>query len=202
MMSSPLVCALVSYPASRLMRDTVDAHTAHHLYYECLKGDLMRGRTVILVSHHVQLCAPGASYVVALENGRLQFQGSSADFQASEVLNSLVQSGAADESDKKEETEVHDIEEIALEVSAHAGSGDSSETASTSAPTAVEETKPEMKKAPRKLIEEEKRAVGRIGKEIWMTYIKACGGRGFWAIFLLSLFVTAACPVLENGWLK
>ena len=53
----------------------VDAHTAHHLYYECLKGDLMRGRTVILVSHHVQLTAPGAAYVVSLENGLLQYAG-------------------------------------------------------------------------------------------------------------------------------
>ena len=42
----------------------------------------MRGRTVILVSHHVQLCAPGASYIVALDNGRLQFQGKQAEFQA------------------------------------------------------------------------------------------------------------------------
>ena len=34
---------------------------------------LMRGRTVLLVSHHVQLCDLGASYIVALGNGHLQF---------------------------------------------------------------------------------------------------------------------------------
>lgn len=42
----------------------VDAHTAHHLFEKCIKGNLMRGRTVILVSHHVQLCAPDAKYIV------------------------------------------------------------------------------------------------------------------------------------------
>ena len=47
----------------------VDAHTAHHLFERCIKGDLMRGRTVVLVSHHVQLCAPDAKYIV----GQIKF---------------------------------------------------------------------------------------------------------------------------------
>ena len=42
----------------------VDAHTAHHLFEKCIKGNLMQGRTVVLVSHHVQLCAPDAKYIV------------------------------------------------------------------------------------------------------------------------------------------
>ena len=41
----------------------VDAHTAHHLYHSCLKGPLMKDRTVVLVSHHVALTAPGAAYI-------------------------------------------------------------------------------------------------------------------------------------------
>lgn len=52
----------------------------------------MRGRTVILVSHHVQLCAPGASYIVALDNGRVQFSGDRDAFKSSGVMAKLVQS--------------------------------------------------------------------------------------------------------------
>lgn len=165
----------------------------------------MKGRTVILVSHHVQLCAPGAKYIVALDNGRLQFQGNQADFMSSEVLKSLSQSGAADTSDEKEATAVHDIEEIADQATAGPPdvSGDKSDTNSTAAPTAVDiEVKPEQKKAPRKLVEEEKRAVGRIGRDIWATYVKACGGAVYWTTFSLSLLLAAIGPVLENGWLK
>ncbi|KAI0338006.1 ATP-binding cassette transporter [Trametopsis cervina] len=181
----------------------VDAHTAHHLYYECLKGDLMKGRTIVLVSHHVQLCAPGASYVVALDNGRLQFQGKQADFMASEVLSSLSQSGAVDTSDEKEDVTVPNIEEVAEEKAESDSPADSSETNSTAAPTAVDvDVKPEIKKAPRKLIEEEKRAVGRIGKDIWATYLQACGGTLYWITFTASLLLAAAGPVLQNGWLK
>lgn len=171
----------------------------------------MKGRTIILVSHHVQLCAPGASYIVALDNGRLQFQGSQGDFMSSKVLQSLSQSGAVDKSDETEEAKVHDIEELVPVESSDSqepSPGDKSETNSTAAPTAVDvqvdqtASKPEQRKAPRKLIEEEKRAVGRIGKDIWTTYLQACGGMWYWVAFSTSLILAAAGPVLQNGWLK
>ena len=162
----------------------------------------MRGRTIILVSHHVQLCAPGASYVVALDNGRLQFAGNQAEFQSSGVLSSLSQSGATDPADTKEETTVPEVEEIAEEKAQAVE--DKSETNSTAAATAVDVDAPQapVKKAPRKLVEEEKRAVGRISKEIWTTYLSACGGPLYWVVFAVALALGAASPVLENGWLK
>ncbi|EMD35632.1 hypothetical protein CERSUDRAFT_85569 [Gelatoporia subvermispora B] len=183
----------------------VDAHTAHHLYYECLKGELMQGRTIILVSHHVQLCSAGASFIVALDNGRVQFQGDRESFRTSDVLNTLVQSGAGDASDDKEETVVPDVEEIAEKQDKSNGHTEQASEAdsSTAAATPVEtEAKPEVKKAPRKLVEEEKRAVGRIGKDIWTTYIGAAGGWAYWSIFGLMLILAALSPVLENGWLR
>ncbi|KAH9947499.1 multidrug resistance-associated ABC transporter [Amylocystis lapponica] len=187
----------------------VDAHTAHHLYHECLKGDLMRGRTVILVSHHVQLCVSGASYIVALDNGRVQFQGDQTNFRSSGVLNTLVQSGAADPADDKAEPAVHDVDEMIPEKEqSNATTERSSETSSTVAATTTDvvtadpEAKPEQKKAPRKLIEEEKRAVGRISKDIWATYISAAGGYLYWATFAFALGLAAISPVLENGWLR
>ncbi|KAI9068084.1 multidrug resistance-associated ABC transporter [Trametes sanguinea] len=185
----------------------VDAHTAHHLYHQCLKGELMEGRTLILVSHHVQLCAPGAKYIVALDNGRVQYTGDYENFRTSGVLNTLVQSGAADPAEEKEEPAVDKVEDIIEESGEKSASRESaeetSETSSTVAPTPAEsETKPVKKKAPRKLVEEEKRAVGRISKDIWTTYLKACGGVGYWTVFILALALAALSPVFENGWLR
>ncbi|KAH7925080.1 hypothetical protein BV22DRAFT_1195420 [Leucogyrophana mollusca] len=183
----------------------VDAHTAHHLYHQCLKGELMHGRTVILVSHHVQLCTPGASYVVALDNGRVLFQGDRDAFQASSAMSGLVQSGN-DDTDDKDETKAGPAVEDILPPEGSAANGNSdtepnSETSSTAA--ASEEVKPEIeKKAPRKLIEEEKRAVGHIGKDIWVTYITACGQYKYWAGFITILALAAFNPVVENWWLK
>ena len=162
----------------------------------------MRGRTIILVSHHVQLCAPGASYIVTLENGRVAFQGDRDAFMSSGVLNTLVQSGAADASDEHEETAVADVEELIPEKESSDDSrGPSSETTSTVA-VSEPETKPEKRKPPRKLIEEEKRAVGRIGKDIWKTYFGAIGGKFYWPIFGFIFVLGALSPVAERGWLR
>ncbi|TFK48986.1 P-loop containing nucleoside triphosphate hydrolase protein [Heliocybe sulcata] len=182
----------------------VDAHTAHHLYHECLKGDLMRGRTVILVSHHVQLCAPGASYIVALDNGRVQYQGDHDSFRTSGVLNTLIQSNTADSSDEKDEGPAATVEEEVEELQPQSSSATelNSEASSTDATNVDSEIKPEKKKSPRKLVEEEKRAVGRIGRDIWLTYVKACGDQWYWLLFGFALLLATLSPVFENGWLK
>ncbi|KAA1472498.1 multidrug resistance-associated ABC transporter [Dentipellis sp. KUC8613] len=190
----------------------VDAHTAHHLYFECLKGDLLRGRTIILVSHHVQLCFPGASYIAALDNGRVLYSGDREGFEKSGILGTLVQSGATDPTDEEEpeatvtiEEEIPKVEKETISHSEESSSSgdpitsDSSSTAVTS--TAGTEAKIE-KKGPRKLVEEERRAVGRIGKAVWLTYIDAFGGRWYWVAFATVLLLAAISPVVENLWLS
>ncbi|KAH9043928.1 ATP-binding cassette transporter [Lactarius pseudohatsudake] len=188
----------------------VDAHTAHHLYFECLKGTLMHGRTVILVSHHVQLCAHGASYIVALENGRVLYEGNRQGFQSSGVIDNLAQSGASESlvRDEVEAVEDQTIEGILpTEKDDTNGDGPSSietqsEDNSSGAETPIDAEPSLKKKGPRKLVEEESRAVGRIARSVWETYIRACGGIPYWLIFSVLLLVAAATPVTENGWLS
>jgi ATPase subunit of ABC transporter with duplicated ATPase domains len=205
---------------------TVDAHTAHHLYHNCLRGDLMKGRTVILVSHHVQLCAPGASYIVALDNGKVAFSGGNSAFQDSAVKSSLIlseSSAAKEDEDAKEEVPIEEVldekEEGEATPVADASSTSASARSSTIAPTITTDAKMEKKK-PRKLVEEEKRAVGRISRDIWETYVWACGQKTYvilggypislvdtdlhryWTIFLLILIIATMAPVAENFWLK
>ncbi|KAF9788298.1 multidrug resistance-associated ABC transporter [Thelephora terrestris] len=174
----------------------VDAHTADHLYNECLRGELMEGRTVILVSHHVQLCAPGANHVIVLDNGRVQFQGDREGFYASGIINGLVQSGAVARPEE-DEAKIADTEALVEAILVAP-----SETSSTIAPsTTVADSKPDKKKAPRKLVEEEKRAVGRIGKDVWLAYTRAAGGRWYWIFFFASLVLAAIGPIAEKGWI-
>lgn len=201
----------------------VDAHTAHHLYQNCLKGPLMANRTIVLVSHHVQLCAQDANYIVSLDNGRVSFSGTYDDFKASGVMAGLVQSeqdvegedGKATEEMVKATEDVKGGAEAAFEKvdapssssSSTGGSenGHASETTSTTAASSsgiVDSKVPEQKKPPRKLIEEEKRAVGRIGKDVWKSYFSAIGAWWYWVIFVLGIVLAALSPVAENGWLS
>ncbi|KAL4247270.1 ATP-binding cassette transporter C [Abortiporus biennis] len=68
-------------PAKILLLDDVlaalDVHTAKWIVQKCFQGDLVRGRTVILVTHNIALTAPIAEFVVSLGNdGRIVSQGS------------------------------------------------------------------------------------------------------------------------------
>ena len=193
---------LSSYPLLFLSQSLVDAHTAHHLYHKCLKGELMQGRTIILVSHHVQLCAPGASYITALDNGRVKYEGSKEGFYNSGIMKTLVQSTSTEFPGEMNDREGKVTSEKDKE-SVLAGEVDLpwSETNSTVVPSTAPSIKA-IKKPARKLVEEEKRAVGRIGRDIWETYIRASGNAWYWFLFIAFFIVASASPVLENGWLR
>ncbi|KAL6299635.1 multidrug resistance-associated ABC transporter [Sparassis latifolia] len=55
----------------------LDVHTARWIVEKCFQGDLIRGRTVILVTHNVSMARPIADFVVSLgTDGRILSQGS------------------------------------------------------------------------------------------------------------------------------
>ncbi|KAK2461264.1 hypothetical protein APHAL10511_006791 [Amanita phalloides] len=174
----------------------VDAQTAHHLYWKCLRGDLACRRTIILVSHHVQLCARGASYVVALNNGRLEFAGGRDEFLNSEIINDLVHSTG-----QGKEKDVGNVE-LGPTVEEKLGSESGDESEPTSTIVASPSEKDVKRKTPRKLVEEEKRAIGHIDRQIWGTYIWACGNGPYWAVFSFTVIAASLSPVIENNWLR
>ncbi|KAG8947771.1 hypothetical protein FRC03_000927 [Tulasnella sp. 419] len=65
---------------------TVDIHTARHLYEKLLIGPLMANRTLILVTHHIDLVRPGAHYLVRLSNGRIVMQGAIKELEEQGIL--------------------------------------------------------------------------------------------------------------------
>ncbi|KAJ3931939.1 MAG: hypothetical protein NXY57DRAFT_961301 [Lentinula lateritia] len=57
----------------------LDVHTSKWIVDKCLKGDLIRGRTVILVTHNVVLVRPIARFIVSIKDGRVASQASIED---------------------------------------------------------------------------------------------------------------------------
>ena len=68
----------------------VDSHTAKWIFDNCIRGPLMRNRTCILVTHNLALCVPQSRYIVCLDNGRVDIQGSSEEVIASGKLGEEV----------------------------------------------------------------------------------------------------------------
>ncbi|KAJ7919473.1 P-loop containing nucleoside triphosphate hydrolase protein [Mycena leptocephala] len=58
----------------------LDVHTSKWIVEKCFSGDLVKGRTVILVTHNVALAAPIADFTISIGlNGRIMSQGSVAE---------------------------------------------------------------------------------------------------------------------------
>ncbi|KAG2156756.1 multidrug resistance-associated ABC transporter [Suillus bovinus] len=182
----------------------VDAHTAHHIYFKCIKGELMHGRTVILVSHHVQLCLSGAAYVVALDNGQLLFAGEREAFEASPVKGTLVQTmaGASKRQTAASTSKDPSVSASHSPVSTPVQDVEFDPTSETSSTVVNEPQVSVERKVPRKVVEDEKRAVGRVNRDVWKLYVKSCGAYRYWVWFLSVLVLGALCPVAENLWLK
>ncbi|WRT69694.1 uncharacterized protein IL334_006684 [Kwoniella shivajii] len=191
----------------------VDAHTAHALMANCIQGRILEGRTVLLVSHHTALVSPGAAYIVALENGDVKFSGTRNDFVASGLMDKLDEEDTkarAIDGDKKEEKTVEEStvkpsHKSVVSLSGAAGSEPGSETSSLAPEdetTLVNSTDDVKQKTPRKLIEDEKRARGRIAWAVWKTYFSALGGPVWWIFFIVSLAMAMFVPVAEKGWLE
>ncbi|KAE9395907.1 P-loop containing nucleoside triphosphate hydrolase protein [Gymnopus androsaceus JB14] len=58
-----------------LARAIYSVHTSKWIVDKCFTGDLMDGRTMILVTHNIAITRPIAGFVVALKEGRIESQG-------------------------------------------------------------------------------------------------------------------------------
>ena len=69
-----LARALYSHAETLIIDDVfsaVDAHVGRHILEHALTGEgLTKGRTLIVATHHVQMCLPKAKYMVLLGSGR------------------------------------------------------------------------------------------------------------------------------------
>jgi len=172
-------CILLDDPLA-----AVDMHTAQHLV-ATLSGPLCKGRTIILVTHHISLCLPVSSFLVEL------FQGSARRFGSIEELR---KNGYL-----KEVIEREDLVPEAYQ-SAHEFPTTSSKLKPTPdnepdvlAGTPPEGTSPvlnqEQSRKKGKLVEAEKRAEGRVSYRTYWTYVRAAGVWTWMVTVFLMIFI-------------
>ncbi|KAG1885552.1 P-loop containing nucleoside triphosphate hydrolase protein [Suillus subluteus] len=159
-MYSEANCILLDDPLA-----AVDMHTAQHIVQHCLSGELARDRTIILVTHHISLCLPIASYVVELSRGSIARAGDKEVFQDIGELDLL------NEVDD-EETEV--------------GTSGTQTPNDDIAVDVLPKQRPSQ--IVRKLVEAEVRAEGRVPFRTYWVYIKAAGLMS-WALTLVLMLM-------------
>ena len=126
-------------------------HTAQHIVEHCLRGDLAKNRTIILVTHHITLCLSSASYIVELAAGKVVLQGSVKELQATGNLKTVVDAEDDTAEPEGEEEEIVSINE-ADAVTQNGG----------------EEKRKRISSG--KLVEAEHREEGRVSLATYITY--------------------------------
>ncbi len=149
----------------------VDMHTAQHLVAECLGGKLAQDRTIILVTHHLTLCSPIASFILELEDGKILHQGTIPELENKGLLSKIV---------KAEEEPFSEVE--------------SPEKPLNDADNGDVETQPKEPSNLTKagvLIEAEARPEGVVSLRTYLSYFRA-GGTYLWVLmFAIQLAISA-----------
>lgn len=163
-----LARALYSHASVILLDDVLaalDVHTAKWIVDKALCGDLVKGRTVLLVSHNIALAAPIASFVVLLgRHGTVSATGSVSDVLKKDSFLRTQLEKAREEAREEEEGDI----DLKAEES---GKGEDEMT----------------KQASGKLIIAEEKAKGRAELAAFMLYIRGIGGPLVWSIFIIAL---------------
>ncbi|KDR82057.1 hypothetical protein GALMADRAFT_240518 [Galerina marginata CBS 339.88] len=149
----------------------LDVHTAKWIVDKCFVSDLIKGRTVLLVTHNVSMAAPISDFVVSLgSDGQILSQGT-----ISEAL----------EKNKKLKLEVAKDNEIKEKAEGEIDGAQEAEV---------------RKEAEGKLIAEEESGDGHISWESVKMYLVALGGRHwifFWTAFTTATLFECSVEVLQ-----
>ncbi|KII94420.1 hypothetical protein PLICRDRAFT_36691 [Plicaturopsis crispa FD-325 SS-3] len=158
----------------------LDVHTSKWIVEKCFAGDLVRGRTVILITHNVAMASPIADYVVALGiDGRIASQGTISDvLSADPELSAQVA--------KEVEVERKAEEEIDLQAGDETAEGDDTE------------------KQDGKLTVAEEIQIGHVSWPSLKLYFSSLGGSHialFWVLLVLGYVGSSSLDAAQTWWL-
>lgn len=154
----------------------VDSHTARFLFDRLFCGPLLASRTVILVTHHVDLVLPGAHYLVRMLDGRIDSKGTIQELRERGILDDIA---------------IHDtVEARANEMAASPSSTEDSE----------DDKKLDESKKPRQLVKDEHRETGGVKWSVYNSYLKA-SSYYIWVILAFFVLVFQILIVGEKVWI-
>lgn len=180
-----LARAVYSRAQNVLMDDilsAVDAHTAKHIYQQCLLGPLMNSRTQILITHHVNLCIQGSAHVVFVKEGRIQLSGSPTELRQAGKMDLIFEENISEREDEESQDEKDGEEQV--------------ETIDGEQEQTID------RKAPKVLVEKEGRAEGQVKFTLYNLYFKLVGNWFFWTFFFIAIFAARSLDITSTWWLK
>lgn len=157
----------------------VDTHVGHHIFEKALTGPLCRGRTRILVTHHVALCKSKAKYIVELGGGGVRHSG---------LVSEMEEDGTLEQIKSHEQSRQEGVQDGAAAVNSE------NPTEMDEQENSANSDGPPLTKAPsnspRKFVEDETREKGAVKRAIYKIYLRDSGGWTWWT-GIATLFLAA-----------
>lgn len=180
----------------------VDSETARHLFECCIMGPLMNGRTCILVTHNVALCAPRSHHVVALVNGKIVVQGPPDQVMASgalgeDILQSKPTSNSGTFTNSPEQSTFGHVGETAQEANGFSLESGGHAGASLERKKSISNGNDETTGMTAEL-----KAEGGVKKEVIRLYLAAMGPWYYWVIALFIFTAQQAGSIAANVWIR
>ncbi|KAF2725292.1 putative multidrug resistance protein [Polychaeton citri CBS 116435] len=196
-----LARALYSHCSYLLLDDclsALDSRTAKHVFFKALRGDLMRGRTCILATHHTALVLPYSDLGIILDAGKIVGQGSPDELVALGLVDadlSLSQSKASDlqfETTELYNTEpeykFHESSQIPIETKPL--SFDDEENIES---IGLEIDPPAYK---------ESKSEGAVPWRVIQIYMESMGSKLYWSVIVLGFATQQLLALGTNLWIK
>ncbi|KAL9015884.1 MAG: hypothetical protein Q9185_006740 [Variospora sp. 1 TL-2023] len=181
----------------------VDAHVGRQLFEEALTGGLGKGRTRILVTHHVGLCMPKTDYAVLLGGGTVEYAGPFEELQKGGKLDQILE-----EEEQETETIQAQYKNEVKEAQSELGDRDDTLhkilTAVTERSVETDDSEIDVngKGQPKQFNEEEKREKGSVKFGIWGAYLSTSGGWWFWPPIVLFFFFYQLLVIGRSWWIS
>lgn len=154
----------------------LDAYTSKFIVDNLFNSDLIKDRTILLVTHHVQLLRQVASFIVHLSSdGTIASQG---DIETAIRLDPELEKELEEDEKEIEKEDGYEKENI--------------------------EDEAKDRKPAAKLVLEEEKAVGRIQFKTLSIFLQALGGVTFWTLWPIGMvfveLVYASAPLILGRW--
>ena len=162
----------------------VDTHVGKWIFENALTGELGRGRTRILATHHAAICSSKTVYMVQLGNGTIEHAGPVEDLEQSGVLTKIIDADEVDtETGHSQKSMIKDQDPLS-------SSGNMSAAENGAKPL------------PKKFVEDEHREEGHVKAKVYLEWARAAGGISLWTSVLLLFVVSQVLELSRWYWLK
>ncbi|XP_058224199.1 putative ABC transporter C family member 15 isoform X1 [Rhododendron vialii] len=179
----------------------VDAHTGTQLFEECLMG-ILKDKTILYVTHQVEFL-PAADLILVMQNGRIAQAGTFEELMKQnigfEVLvgahNQALESVLSVESSSREsQNEIPDPDSTIKDLTSSAELIHNRHESEQN--LCAEETEKEAR-----LVQDEEREKGSIGKEVYWSYLTIVKGGALVPIIILAQSTFQVLQITSNYWM-